>query len=112
MASRPTDDLAKWADAQLTNWAMWACGKLATELRDGRAGLQPVEDEARACEAALLDMQRERSKLYLAVMLRYRNRWCDDSCAAEMRCSVPTYRQLMQRAYAWLDGRMAAQRAA
>lgn len=109
MASRPTDEIARWADWQLQNWANWTryqvgCGvtQVDFELEDDRP--VPVEDEAVATEAALVELKQSRERLYRAVWLRYRQGLGDHIACVEMKVSAPTYRQLVSRAYAWLDG--------
>lgn len=100
------DDLTRRMDAQLRNWALWACGKLGIENSHSPKLADPIIADAEAVEAELLVMKRNRPRYFQAVMLRYRNRWMDETCSEAMRCSVPTYRQVMRLAYAWLDGRL------
>jgi hypothetical protein len=67
-------------------------------------GVVPIEAEARRVEEALLVMKQERARLYEALMYRYRDRWMDVTASEAMKCSVPTYRGMVNRGYAWLDG--------
>lgn len=106
MAGRPRDVIHREMDAQLRNWARWACGPLVpTRFGPGERD-DPIVADAERCEQALLRMQERRARLYRAVMLRYRNRWMDETCAEAMKTDVRQYRAMLYRAFDWLDGQL------
>ena len=87
------------------NWAWWASGGIGQGYPHPELNqLEPIEDDARQMELALLLLKRRRKRLYRVIYVRYITRRDDMLGADRLRMSVSTYQQRMRSAYSWLHG--------
>ena len=94
----------------MLNWAEVYCGKLGIENTKGESIKgDPILLDAEQVETALLTLKGalgQRRSYYDVLMTRYRNRWMVETSADALRMSIARYRQIMNYAYRWLDGRL------
>lgn len=103
------DQVSVDMQAELENWrAVFGGHVVAGTAR--RSDDQPTPDNASAerCEVALLAMVQARPIYWRAIELRYKYRRDDSDSSQIMRMSVVTFKKLLDKGYAWLDGRLSA----
>ncbi len=90
---------------RLMNWAWWASGGAGQGYPHPELNqLEPVEDDARAMEDALLVLKKRRKQLWRIVELRYLAARDDISASNRLRMSVSTYQGRVRSLYSWLHG--------